>query len=102
MKHLVLLLPLLMSHLVVAQNNYVANTANSATPGNNNKLVGPSAGNNTMTGTENSFFGHNSGSVTPQVLKTHFGNFSGSSNTTSTLNIFVAGSDNDAVTTHPL
>src|SRR5690242_20654710 len=49
---------------VFAQSNYVANGANSFTPGTFNTLVGPGAGSaGPLTGQRNSFFGYNAGAI---------------------------------------
>ena len=84
--------------LTYAQTNYVANTANSATPGSNNTLVGPGAGNGSMTGTLNLFLGHSAGnSNTNGAANVFAGRTAGYLNTSGNYNVFVgehAGYDN--------
>lgn len=66
----------------VAQNNYVVNTANSPIPNTNNTLVGPSAGNTTMTGGNNTFLGSSAGRVNSEgSANTFIGCFAGQYNT---------------------
>ena len=48
----------------VAQTNYVANVANSGTPGYNNTLLGPFSGNSSSTGNDNAFLGYSTGQTT--------------------------------------
>lgn len=106
MKKLFYLLPLLLSGPLLAQTNYVANTANSATPGTHNTLVGPNAGNATMSGTQNTFVGLIAGAGnttgnfnafvgagagqnnTTGVYNTYLGAYAGSSGTTGNSNSF--------------
>jgi hypothetical protein len=96
-------LSLLVSSIVMvtanfAQTNYVANTANSATPGTDNTLVGPNAGNGSMTGNLNTFLGDNAGrNNTTGVANTYGGASAAYSSTTGSFNTFYgefAGYDN--------
>ncbi|MVM35907.1 hypothetical protein GO755_38195 [Spirosoma sp. HMF4905] len=57
MKSLLPLLLLLLSQSVLAQTNYVANTANATNPTVNNTLVGADAGISITSGFNSSFFG---------------------------------------------
>ncbi|PRY41989.1 hypothetical protein CLV58_105191 [Spirosoma oryzae] len=73
-----------------AQTNYVANTANSQTPGTNNTLVGPQAGSVITSGNNNSFVGYNAGNqTTTGGANTFMGALAGQSNTEGSNNIFV-------------
>ncbi|QHV98859.1 autotransporter outer membrane beta-barrel domain-containing protein [Spirosoma endbachense] len=75
--------------LTRAQNNYVANTSNSATPGSNNTLVGTFAGNFVTTGSNNVFLGGNAGFFnTTGSLNTFTGSSAGYSNSTGGNNTF--------------
>lgn len=60
MKKVFCLLSVLLSFPALGQNNYVVTTPNSITPGNNNTLIGPSAGVNT-TASDNTFIGNQAG-----------------------------------------
>ena len=86
-----LLFALLSSTAVVkAQFNYVANTANSSTPANQNVLIGPSAGNNAMTGGFNTFLGAEAGKAsTAGPFNTFLGYQTGFRNTTGGYNVFL-------------
>ncbi|GAB3997891.1 hypothetical protein GCM10028807_44110 [Spirosoma daeguense] len=66
-------LTLLISHISLAQNNYIQRAANAPTPGQLNTMVGPSAGNQTMTGSFN----------------TYLGSYAGTANSTGYTNVFV-------------
>ena len=75
---------------VKAQTNYVANTANSSTPGLLNTLVGPLAGATTTTGNNNSFVGYAAGySNTTGSSNSFVGTSAGYSNTKGSSNAFV-------------
>ena len=53
---------ILVSHILLGQGNYVANTSNSATPGTFNTLVGPvEPGNGSLTGDRNTAVGYYAG-----------------------------------------
>jgi carbonic anhydrase/acetyltransferase-like protein (isoleucine patch superfamily) len=70
--------------------NYVANTANSDTPGYTNVLIGPFAGNATMIGSGNIFVGYESGREnTSGAYNTFIGGNSGFHNSTGIDNLFV-------------
>ncbi|GAB3716238.1 hypothetical protein GCM10027592_57340 [Spirosoma flavus] len=56
-----LLLTLLLSRPLRAQDNYIATSPVSATPGARNVITGVQAGNTTMTGTDNTFVGYQAG-----------------------------------------
>ena len=76
--------------VVKAQFNYVANTSNSSTPANQNTLVGPSAGNNTLTGGFNTFLGAEAGKAsTTGQFNTFLGYLTGAKNTTGGYNVFL-------------
>ncbi len=74
-----------------AQTNYVANTANSATPpGTYNTLVGPGAGNSLMTGSVNVFVGAGAGqNNSTGAFNTFLGYYAGQSNTVGNYNSFL-------------
>ena len=98
MKKLIYLLSFLLSGTLLAQTNYVANTANSATPGTYNTLVGLNAGNATMSGTQNTFVGLIAGAGnTTGNYNAFFGAGAGQNNTTGESNAYMgayAGSSN--------
>ncbi len=73
-----------------AQTNYVANMANSLTPGERNTFVGPMAGNATMTGRSNTFLGAEAGrAATTGEYNTFLGNQTGLRTTTGGFNVFL-------------
>ena len=83
---------LLLTTLLRAQTptNYVANTANSYTPGTNNTLVGPGAGSSISTGVGNTFMGNMAGqSTTTGNGNAFIGSNAGLNNTGGGLNSFV-------------
>ncbi|GAB3999643.1 hypothetical protein GCM10028807_50460 [Spirosoma daeguense] len=88
----------LVSNHLFAQNNYVQRTVNSVIPANYNTLVGPLAGNLTMTGINNSFVGGYTGySNTTGFNNSFVGYAAGYNNTTGCYNVFTgftAGENN--------
>ncbi|MES2647961.1 MAG: hypothetical protein V4717_13865 [Bacteroidota bacterium] len=101
MKYLKLLMcTALIALMAKSQTNYVATTANSATPGINNTMVGPGAGDPAMTGTLNVFLGDGAGNVNSTGTANVFlGRHAGYSNKTANYNVFAgehAGFDNTA------
>ncbi|GAB3882649.1 TMF family protein [Spirosoma agri] len=90
MKPSILLVLLLLTTQLLAQNNYVATTPNATSPGEYNVLIGPNTANSTMTGGDNvmigSFVGRRNTTGAGNVF---LGNGSGSGNTTGEGNTFV-------------
>ncbi|MBD2702278.1 hypothetical protein IC229_16615 [Spirosoma sp. BT702] len=75
---------------LLAQNNYVAITSNSSTPGDDNTLIGPTAANLTMTGGHNVILGHNAGHTNSTGAdNVMLGTSAGFSNTTGSDNSFM-------------
>ncbi|MBD2704163.1 hypothetical protein IC229_26200 [Spirosoma sp. BT702] len=91
MKLLCSLTLLLLTSTLLAQNtNYIVTTANSATPGQHNTIIGPLAGNAAMTGDENVFLGKSVGNVnTSGNQNTFLGYATGARNTTGSFNTFL-------------
>ncbi|GAB2521908.1 hypothetical protein [Spirosoma aerophilum] len=99
MKQALYLLTFLVSSQLIAQSNYVANTANSFSPGTFNTFVGPGAGNTSMTSGQNTFIGNGAGSNnTTGFANTYVGAFAGVVNSTGAINTFIgngAGQQNE-------
>ncbi|WP_461079732.1 hypothetical protein [Spirosoma flavus] len=84
------LLTFLLSSQILAQNNYVATSPTSTTPGGLNVIVGIGAGKTTMTGSQNTFVGFMTGSQsTTGSQNTFIGSYAGSSNTIGINNTFL-------------
>ncbi|MBD2704170.1 hypothetical protein IC229_26235 [Spirosoma sp. BT702] len=82
-------LPLLLPGLLLAQGNYVANTANNTTRGTNNTLVGPNAA-PSVTSDRNTIVGYNAGSaLTLGKDNSFFGAGAGQNNTIGGYNVFL-------------
>lgn len=87
---LALLTGLLIPALTVAQTNLIITAPNSVTPGAQNVIFGPNAGNQTIAGNKNTFIGHSTGTVTTTGENNVFvGGFAGYGNTSGTYNTFV-------------
>ncbi|MVM35220.1 hypothetical protein GO755_34680 [Spirosoma sp. HMF4905] len=90
MKHLFTFFLLISIYSVKAQRNYIANTANSDSPGLENTVVGASAGFTSLTGGDNSFFGFSAGlNAGPGYDNTFIGSYAGANSRFGISNTFV-------------
>ncbi|GAB3689562.1 hypothetical protein GCM10027592_06110 [Spirosoma flavus] len=81
---------LVASPILANAQNYVATSPSSATPGNQNTIVGIGAGNTTLTGTRNIFLGSGAGPLsTTGFDNTFIGVLAGAKNTTGFSNVFL-------------